>query len=53
MLELGMKLIASTWFWWCHAADAVPLWNPFGAFFSVVLMVGLFGFCIKKIMGEE
>jgi hypothetical protein len=50
---LGLEFLASTWLWWCLAADVVPLWNPFGALFSLVLLVGLFGFCIKKIMGEE
>ncbi len=53
MFELGMNSLASTWFWWPRAANMVPLWNPFGALFSLVLMVGLFGYCVKKIMGAE
>ena len=39
--------------WWCRAADVVPLWDPYGALFSVVLMVGLCGFCVKRVMDEE
>ncbi|HJM94210.1 MAG: hypothetical protein QGG19_21390 [Alphaproteobacteria bacterium] len=53
MFELGMNFLASIWLWWCRATDVVKLWNPFGALFSLVLMVGLFGYCVKKIMGAE
>ncbi len=53
MLELGINFLVSAWSWWCRAADIVPLWNPYGALFSVVLIVGLFGFGIKLVMGED
>ena len=53
LFELGINFLAATWAWWCRAADVVPLWDPYGALFSVVLMVGLCGFCVKRVMDEE
>ncbi|MBT6427591.1 MAG: hypothetical protein HOK30_08015 [Rhodospirillaceae bacterium] len=53
MLELGTNALKYTWFWWCHVADVIPLWNPFGAFFSVMVMVALFGMAIKHIKGKD
>ncbi|MDE0940960.1 MAG: hypothetical protein OSB58_00815 [Alphaproteobacteria bacterium] len=53
MFDLGINFVHALWFWWCHIADVVPLWNPFGAFFSLLIMLTCIGFGIKKVMGDD
>ena len=53
MMELGINALASSWFWWCRVADVIPLWNPFGAFFTVGIMLTLLGLGIKRIKGDD
>ncbi|MFP6773796.1 MAG: hypothetical protein VCE74_15890 [Alphaproteobacteria bacterium] len=53
MIELGTNAVSSAWFWWCHIADVVLLWNPYGAFFTVGIMLTLVGVGIKRIRGDD
>ena len=53
MFDLGIKLLHGLWLWWCHIADVVPVWNPFGSFFSLLIMLAFIGLGIKKIMGGD
>ena len=53
MPEKGLYAVFSSWSWWCHLADGVPLWNPFGALLSVFLMLALIGRGIKYIRGDD
>ncbi len=49
MMELGINAVKSSWFWWTHMADFIPFWNPFGAYFSLLILVAIFGWCVKRI----
>lgn len=53
MMELGTDFLISLWFWWSHAADVVPLWNPFGAMLSLAGLLALIGLVIKRIIGKD
>ncbi len=53
MWELGTNAFVYLWSWWCQAGEGIPLWNPFGAVLSVVLLLALIGLGIKHVLGKE
>ena len=44
------ELFWAGWHAWKHLFQTMPLWDPYGATFSLALVVALLGYTVKNVM---